>query len=63
MVTIEGGGENMDTGEVIGGAALLAVAIWVFTIMPAQDLTAKYLGGAILGILALALLIDGFKKT
>jgi len=35
----------MNTGEVIGGAVLLAVAIWVFTIMPAQDLTPSILAG------------------
>lgn len=51
----------MKTGKVVGGAILIVVAIWVFTIMPTQDLT-KYLGGAILGVLGLALLITGLKS-
>lgn len=50
----------MDTGKVVGGALLLIVAVWVFLTM--TDVTAKYLGGAILGIVGLALLYTGLKE-
>jgi NADPH:quinone reductase-like Zn-dependent oxidoreductase len=51
-----------DLGEVQAGQKILihgaSGAIGTYAVQ-----LAKYLGGAILGILALALLIDGFKKT
>ena len=50
----------MDTGRIVGGAIELIVAIWVFLTM--TDVTTKYVGGAILAVLALALLITGAKK-
>jgi len=50
----------MNTGKVVIGAILLVVAIWVFIAMP--DPTARYLGGAILGILGLAALVTGVKE-
>jgi len=56
------GGENMNTGEVIGGAALLAVAIWVLQSCLRKISYSQVSWWAISGILALALLIDGFKK-
>lgn len=51
---------KLDIGKIVGGAVLLVIAIWVFMTM--GDPTAKYLGGAILGILGLALLITGLMK-
>jgi hypothetical protein len=50
----------MDIGRIVGGAVVLVIAIWTFMTM--TDVTAKYAGGAILAIIALALLITGFKK-
>lgn len=50
----------MNSGRVAAGAILLMVAIWVFVTM--TDITARYLGGAILAILGLALLIKGSKS-
>ena len=50
----------MDTGRVVGGALLLVVALWAFLTL--TDPTAKYAGGAILGILGVALLATGIKE-
>lgn len=44
----------MDTGRVAKGALLLVVAIW--TLVTLSDPTARYAGGAILGILGAAIL-------
>lgn len=50
----------MNTGKVAGGAIMLILAIWVFMAM--SDFTARFVGGSIIGILALVLLIEGFKE-
>jgi len=50
----------MNTGKVVIGAILLVIAIWVFITL--SDPTARYLGGAILGILGLASLVTGVKE-
>lgn len=50
----------MGIRRVIGGAILLVVAIWAFLTLP--DPTAKYAGGAILGILGVVLFLTGIKE-
>ncbi|WP_255335024.1 hypothetical protein [Methanosarcina sp. KYL-1] len=50
----------MVNGKVVGGAILVVIAVWVYMIIP--DYTAKFVGGAILGILGIALLISGLKR-
>jgi|LGVC01.1.fsa_nt_gb hypothetical protein len=52
--------EKMNNGKIVIGAILLVITIWVFITM--SDTTARYLGGAILGILGLASLITGLKE-
>jgi hypothetical protein len=50
----------MNTGQIIAGLALLAIAVWIFLTM--TDATARYLGSVILGILGIALLAKGIKR-
>lgn len=50
----------MVNGKVVGGAILVVIAVWVFMVMP--DYTARVVGGAILGILGIALLVSGLKR-
>lgn len=50
----------MDLGRVVLGGILAVVAVWAFVTQ--TDFTAKYAGGAILGILALAVLYSGVRE-
>lgn len=49
----------MDTGRVVRGVILLVVAMWAL-LTPGP--TFKYAGGAILGILGVALIVTGIKE-
>lgn len=51
----------MDTGKILFGAILLIISIWLFIAM--TDFNARFLGGSIVGVIALATILTGiFKK-
>ena len=52
--------KKMNTGKIVAGIMLLVIAMWVF--MTISDAAAKYIGGAILGIIGLATLARGIKR-
>jgi putative Mn2+ efflux pump MntP len=52
----------MNTGKLMVGAIVIAVAVWMMFLMPTDSPTAKYLGGTIVAIVGVAMLIEGFKK-
>ena len=49
----------MKVGSIVAGVLLLAVAIWV--LLTIDNVTARYLGGAVLGVLGIALLFAGLR--
>ena len=49
-------------GTIVSGAVVLTIGVWFFLMGPTTDVTTKYAGGAVLGVLGLALLITGLKK-
>ena len=52
--------ENKDIGKIVAGVILVIVAIWAFISL--TDPTAKYVGGAILAILGIALIVTPLLK-
>ena len=49
----------MKVGSIVAGVLLLAVAVWV--LLTIDNVTARYLGGAVLGVLGIALLFTGLR--
>jgi hypothetical protein len=49
----------MKVGSIVAGILLLAVAVWILVTM--DNVTARYLGGAVLGVLGIALFFAGFR--
>ena len=52
----------MNTGKIMIGAIVLLVAVWLAFINPTNSLTARFLGGGIVGIVGIFIIISGFKK-
>ncbi len=52
--------DKKDIGKIVGGVILVIVAVWAFVSL--TNATARYVGGAILLIVGLALIIMPFVK-
>ncbi len=51
----------MKVGSIVAGVMLLALAFWV--LLTIDNVTARYLGGVVLGVLGIALLFTGLRAN